>query len=202
MNDDDLDQLLDSVDIDELAAAEIDMDNLLDDVADALLGDAGSLTATSGRRDADACGDHDDVDLDLGTQQRAEECREWRAVTARVPPDLMAKWNRIFEGDVVPTESLSLFRTSDCYRGSSELPVQAKKLFQDCVRKALKNSKISEAQISSIMAHLLSDPLQHDAMMALFRKELLSVHAGRIEADPNYSPGGTFPNLDKYFASR
>ena len=199
MDDVDLDMLLDSVDVDSMATpadTELDMDGLLDDVADSLLGDGAACPSYA----ADQFCDQED-ELDLGSHQQAMAAKEWESAIARVPPDIRDRWSRIFTNDSIDSAPRSRFRASDCYSGQShaKVKVQPKQLLQDCVRTALKKTNMSDTQTREILASLVSDHDRYDALVLLFQKEILQAHMPEVKSDPNYIVNGeSYQNLRAY----
>lgn len=202
MDDDDLDLLLDSVDVDSLPAAahtDMDMDDLLDDIADSLLGEG----ATDPPAASDAYCDAEE-ELDLGSHQQAMATKEWQSAIARVPADMRDRWARMFAGDNIDAAPRSRFRASDCYSGQrqAKATVQPKQLLQECVRKALKVSKSDDDQIREVLASLVSDHGRYDALVLLFEKELLREHVSEVKSDPNYVVSNErYKSLQAYCAS-
>jgi hypothetical protein len=185
------------------APSDFDMDDILNDVADSLLGEGhaegGAAAAAAGGGQAHYEDDDDELDSDLGAHLQAVDEREFLSAAARVPADVRARWTEMYGSDATAPQRPSRFRCSDSYSGGQ--PQQPKKVFQECVRRALKKSKVSESKIAEIIGALLSvPPAQHDAMMAAFQEQTLRVHRDEIKSDPNFADAKSedYPSLKSY----
>lgn len=230
MDDFDLDDILDSVDVNSLpvapaasgiansqssgaktqasnsnaasSASELNIDDLLEDVAESMLSSQSTAVTSAGSgvvasKASDATIMNDDIDdVSLGSHMHNKELSSWSAAIVNMPPEIRSKWNAYFEEDSQASCN-SRFLLSDAYLGSDA--ISAKKVFQECVRKALKKNGVSEMKINDVMSAVLSDPVKYNELIAAFKRELLTTHKGEIMRDIDYDPK-KFPNLASYFA--
>jgi ribosomal protein L12E/L44/L45/RPP1/RPP2 len=224
MDDFDLENILDSVDVNSLPVAsapasvvsskasvasnssdvtialgDVDIDDLLEDVADSMLSNTSADTSSIGSpsKGAPARNVDDDIDdVSLGSHMHNKELSNWSAAIVSMPPELRSKWNTFFEEDSMASCN-SRFQLSDAYTGNDR--ISAKKVFQDCVRKTLKRNGVPEMKINAVMSAILSDPMKYNALIASFKEELLAQHKTEIVRDIDYDTQ-KFPNLAAHYA--
>ncbi len=206
MNQADLDLILDSIDIDDVpdpirpeanlsstpqndgAAAngaddmDIDLDELLDSVAEELLSRPPTIDQAAGQ-------------ADLGIKNSIEYA-SFQAVISKLPSDIKSKWSHFFTEDPLEPTTTRLL-PSDHYHGKVVVSGR-KKIMQDCIRRALKRSGVSELKISEVIATLVSNPVEFEGLCEQFEVELLDMHKDEILNSPSFS-SLRYPHLARYY---
>lgn len=210
MNDDDLDQLLDSIDIDCLPSADIELkqsqmniDDLLDDVANSVLIGEPSPTMTLPVELTLPVGDDDLGELHLEAHQESLDQKEWLSAIGALPLDLRNKWSSLYNSDSNITRQ-GRFLASDNYLDSHSEKQQPSKLFQAVIRRALKRCHVGELKINEIMAGILSDPAVYEDLLLSFQEELLISQKAVVEMEPEYvdSNGMLYNNIREFYAEQ